>query len=185
VVSTEHPDLYHYLAERFASDEKVEVILDRRRRDRRQQAVPVEPERRMMDRRLRPDVDAELETRSHVILKTELEGTDIAAVRQRLAHWVSEGEHLAAAVLPELFASHEALRVKAQLSERAAEEYRRQLDAARQELDVRRWEVDALRSENDRARAQRAELASMFEDRLNRLARMIQALAHRLRAPET
>jgi chromosome segregation ATPase len=184
VVSTRHPDLYHYLAERFANDEHVEVILDRRRRDRRRAGVSVQRERRLMDRRGRPDVDAELETRSHVMLKTELEGADIAAVRQRLTHWISEGEHLAAAVLPELFASHEALRLRAQRLEQAAEEDRRQLGAARQELDVLRQEVNAWRSESDRARAERADLGAMVEERLNRLARMIQELARRLPAPE-
>ena len=30
IVSRRHPDLYEYLKERFASDDQVEVILDRR-----------------------------------------------------------------------------------------------------------------------------------------------------------
>jgi len=68
IVSRDHPDLYAYLRERFATDRGVEVILDRRLGQRRQRARPSELERRQNDRRQRPEIDLELQTRSHAII---------------------------------------------------------------------------------------------------------------------
>ena len=68
VVSRRHPDLYEYLRERFASDTAVEVILDRRLAQRRQRQTPYDTERRRADRRRRPEVEMELQTRSHAII---------------------------------------------------------------------------------------------------------------------
>ena len=68
VVSRRHPDLYEYLRERFATDPAVEVILDRRlgQRRRSQEVRPVD--RRRAERRKRPEVETELQTRSHAII---------------------------------------------------------------------------------------------------------------------
>jgi hypothetical protein len=67
IVARQHGDLYHYLRKRFA-ERRIEVILDRRRGERRRQTVPVGEERRRQDRRLRRDIDARLRSRSHVIV---------------------------------------------------------------------------------------------------------------------
>lgn len=71
IVSRQHRDLYTYLRERFASDPAVEVVLDRRFGQRRQQQAPVDAERRRNERRQRPEVEAELQTRSHAIITIE------------------------------------------------------------------------------------------------------------------
>ena len=68
IVSRQHPDLYAYLRERFATDTAVEVILDRRLVQRRQRDAPRDAERRLADRRARPEVEIELRTRSHAII---------------------------------------------------------------------------------------------------------------------
>ena len=68
VVSRRHPDLYEYLRERFASDPSVEVIFDRRLGQRRRSQEPHGAERRRSDRRRRPEVEAELQIRSHAII---------------------------------------------------------------------------------------------------------------------
>jgi hypothetical protein len=68
IVSRQHPDLYAYLRERFATDTAVEVILDRRVRQRRQQHARPDLERRRTERRVRPEVEIELTTRSHAII---------------------------------------------------------------------------------------------------------------------
>lgn len=68
VVSRRYPDLYEYLRERFASDPAVVVILDRRVTQRRRAQGPYEAERRRGDRRSRPEVEIELQTRSHAII---------------------------------------------------------------------------------------------------------------------
>jgi hypothetical protein len=76
VVSRRYPDLYEYLRERFASDTAVEVILDRRIAQRRRADTPQETERRRADRRRRPEVEIELETRSHAIITIPEEGAE-------------------------------------------------------------------------------------------------------------
>ena len=68
VVARDHPELYAYLCERFASDAAVQVVLDRRVSQRRQVDIPHTPERRRRDRRTHPEADLELETRSHAII---------------------------------------------------------------------------------------------------------------------
>lgn len=68
IVSRQHPDLYAYLRERFATDTAVEVVLDRRLTQRRQRDAPRDEERRLADRRARPEVEVELRTRSHAII---------------------------------------------------------------------------------------------------------------------
>ena len=68
IVSKNHLELYTYLCERFASDANVQVILDRRVRERRERANHPVPDRRRHERRSRPEADAELVTHSHVIL---------------------------------------------------------------------------------------------------------------------
>jgi hypothetical protein len=68
IVSRKHPDLYSYLRERFASDRDVEVILDRRVAQRRQRNVRSEADRRRGERRRRPEVELELQRRSHAII---------------------------------------------------------------------------------------------------------------------
>jgi len=75
IVSRRHPDLYQYLRERFASDTDVEVILDRRVAERRQRQSAHDGERRRADRRRRPEVERELENRSHAIITIPEEAT--------------------------------------------------------------------------------------------------------------
>jgi len=60
--------LHEYLVERFRDDRNVEVILDRRRGERRRRSPYDGPERRWSDRRTRRAIDLELQIRSHVIL---------------------------------------------------------------------------------------------------------------------
>jgi hypothetical protein len=65
IISRYHPGLYDYVRARFASEDNVEVVLDRRRgRDRRSVAADVHAERRAGDRRVRPHVDDALRMES-------------------------------------------------------------------------------------------------------------------------
>ena len=65
IISRYHPGLYDYVRARFAHEDNVEVVLDRRRgRDRRASAVEAHVERRAADRRVRPHVDAALRMES-------------------------------------------------------------------------------------------------------------------------
>ena len=68
LVSRHEARLYEYLLERFHDDGNVEVILDRRRGERRHRPHGPDFDRRHSDRRSRREVDQELKIRSHVIL---------------------------------------------------------------------------------------------------------------------
>jgi hypothetical protein len=68
VVSRYHAELYRYLKVRFADDGAVMIILDRRVAERRRRQQAIAAERRRGERRSRPDVDAELQQRSHAII---------------------------------------------------------------------------------------------------------------------
>jgi hypothetical protein len=63
ILSRRDPELYSYLKERFAGDAAVEVIVDRRHTE----SGPT-PGSSGVDRRRRPDADAELLTRSYTIV---------------------------------------------------------------------------------------------------------------------
>lgn len=69
IVARNQPELWHYLKNNFAGDEKVEVILDRRRRERRQRIQLHEPEHRQGERRRQPSLDKDLTFRSFVIVR--------------------------------------------------------------------------------------------------------------------
>ena len=64
IVSLRHPALYDHLLERFSDDPNAQVILDRRRGERRRVAISVARELRRADRRQSPDVGEELRRRS-------------------------------------------------------------------------------------------------------------------------
>ncbi|HEU5305401.1 MAG TPA: hypothetical protein VFU40_12205, partial [Gemmatimonadales bacterium] len=60
IVSPDHPYLVNLVHQHFKRAERVEVIIDRRRRQRRTAEAPVPGDRRAQDRR-QQDVSAELE----------------------------------------------------------------------------------------------------------------------------
>lgn len=68
IVSRRHADLYAYLKERFAGDDQVEVILDRRGAGGATSPRQPDTEPRRPERRSRPEVDTELATRSHAVI---------------------------------------------------------------------------------------------------------------------
>jgi hypothetical protein len=65
IISRYHPALYDYVRQRFAGEDNVEVILDRRNgRERRVERANRSVERRAVERRTRPAVDAALRMES-------------------------------------------------------------------------------------------------------------------------
>ena len=68
IVSRRHTELYDYLRERFAGDEQVEIILDRRGAREGDPVRWPDTEQRGHERRSRPEVDTELESRSHAVI---------------------------------------------------------------------------------------------------------------------
>ena len=68
IVAWNRPDLWDYWKRWFSGVENVEVILDRRRGERRRAPQDFEPERRGAERRCREDVDDELRTAGFAIV---------------------------------------------------------------------------------------------------------------------
>ena len=68
VVTQDQPDLWHRLRRDFREDPGIQVVLDRRKGERRQRAQTHEREQRRIDRRRHASVDNELRYRSFVII---------------------------------------------------------------------------------------------------------------------
>ena len=68
LVARDQPVLWWYLTQDFARFKGVEVVLDQRRRQRRQGTGTHQMERREFDRRRQPGIDRELRRRSFVIV---------------------------------------------------------------------------------------------------------------------
>ncbi len=66
IVAQDSPDLAGYLRERFESE--VEVLLDRRRGERRRLDVSAVSDRRRGDRRSRPEIDKEVRLTSYAFV---------------------------------------------------------------------------------------------------------------------
>ena len=60
VVAQDKPDLCHYLRGWFSGIPTVEVMVDRRQRERRRRAEANEPGRRRGDRRTQKEIDVEI-----------------------------------------------------------------------------------------------------------------------------
>lgn len=72
IVAPDRPDLQDQLLDQFSSDPDVQVIPDRRARDRRQRNQLRLPDRREVDRReTAPDVMAKLWLAGYVIVRVE------------------------------------------------------------------------------------------------------------------
>ena len=67
IVARDQNDLWHALTRCFAMDKGVQVILDRRRWERRQRLQMCEPERRGLERRRPLSTENDLRQRSFVV----------------------------------------------------------------------------------------------------------------------
>lgn len=119
IIARNRQELYAYLSRRFLTPDGVQVLLDRRRKDRRHCQVLHEPERRRIDRRSQSGKDYHLPyygllvTRqspeagwpqfpsgSTVSEKVEIDHLPMVAMnqaipdRERIAEWVKEGQRL-------------------------------------------------------------------------------------------
>jgi hypothetical protein len=69
VVARTHASLFEHLRRAFAGNPTVQVVMDRRAGDRRRQPNGHLPDRRLVDRRLRRDVEGALRTRGWTIVR--------------------------------------------------------------------------------------------------------------------
>jgi len=71
IVATEDQPLYEYLTREFAGRPDVEVIIDRRRGDRRRECLARTSERRAGDRRSRSRIDDDLGMLGFAVIPVE------------------------------------------------------------------------------------------------------------------
>ena len=70
VVARDRPELYERLRGNLVQEPEAQVILDRRFGGRRQRPATRSPERRQVDRRSRPVVDANLRSLGWAVVRT-------------------------------------------------------------------------------------------------------------------
>lgn len=68
IVARDQPDLWQYLLQEFAEDEEVQVLLDRRQGERRQQVQRCESERRGANRRRGVTTDTDLQYHPFILV---------------------------------------------------------------------------------------------------------------------
>jgi hypothetical protein len=94
VVPRTRLDLYKPLKRSFDDHEKVEVVLDRRFRDRRGQSTAHDPDRRRGDRRRRSHLDADLKAGRWVTVPVAPSRLDFADPDTRAILFLYCGEHV-------------------------------------------------------------------------------------------
>src|SRR5262249_42595925 len=75
VVAHDNPEVFEFLEQKFAGDEQVRVVLDRRRGDRRRSGARTSSDKRKAERRRLTAVDNALRTRGLAIIPDDF-GTD-------------------------------------------------------------------------------------------------------------
>ena len=174
VAARNRHDLYEYLRRQFSGDDKVEILLDRRRGDRRRRPEPYEVERRHSDSRSGPGKDdrlyyygllivrqlpgAQLRPPPWVSRVTEesvglgglrrLEEAKATEARERVTGWITEGMRMSGLV-PKLLREHGQLTARAEAAERKCERLEE--------------EINKVRRENDHFRKQRMQMAEVLK----------------------
>src|SRR5262247_3820824 len=113
IVSRQHHDLYDYLSSRLSGNSDVRIIVDRRLGERRRRAAPAAAQRRRAERRVRPEITAQLRLHSHAIV-TLPSGTPLAEpltpLRDTL-RWIETVQYHATAIHAVLY-EHDRLRIE-------------------------------------------------------------------------
>ena len=158
IVSRQHHDLYDYLCSRLSGNGDVRIIVDRRLGERRRRAAPAAAQRRRAERRVRPEITAQLRLHSHAIV-TLLSDTPLAApltpLRDTL-RWIETVQHHATAIHAVLY-EHERLRIET--------------DTVKQENERLRAEVESTRNELEHIHAQLARALGIATDLFARVRR--------------
>jgi septal ring factor EnvC (AmiA/AmiB activator) len=155
IVARRHPELFDYLSERFADDPNVTVVLDRRLAPRRRRALPAAAERRRVDRRTRPEVEAQLRATS-LAIATQPTVAATADPASEARQWV-EGMQRGVQAVRSALDDHERLRHETRAIKREHERLRAEIDRAGKEL-----------AELDASISRAIELVTDLRSRLNK-----------------
>jgi len=201
-VRPDPPALVERMQRLFAEDSgEVEVMLDRRRRERRNAALSYEPERRRADRR-RPGAPRRVRGAAVAIGHASEPGLDYTPLNRtkgedrmmsveskqvrdgdEVRRWLEAGQTQLASLL-ELLHEHDRLRERVEASERENErlrgvtyeneQLRNRLETSERQAEHLRQSMSELRAENDRHQKER-------EDAAERLNHLVNEIAQRLR----
>lgn len=187
VVARDYSDLRDYLRRDFAEDPLVEVVLDRRRGERRLQLQPHRPEQRKAERRQHRGIDQELCHRPVVIVRQAQEARPFSApevpyamggpvmisveskeVREKAMRWIDEAQSQIT-VLRGILNTYDRLLERVASAERENErlrsllyeneQLRNRVELSDGECRRLRAEVRQLQSELQRARSEREQVA--------------------------
>ena len=174
VAARNRQDLHDYLRRQFSGDDKVEILLDRRRAERRRRLDPHEPERRRGNRRSGPGTDDRLYYYGLIIVRQLPEGqrrpppwisrlseeavelggprrpeeAKASESRERVTAWITEGMRMSGLV-------SKLLREQGHVAARA--------EAAERKCERLEEEITRVRRENDHFRKQRAQMAEVLK----------------------
>jgi hypothetical protein len=201
-VRPDRPALVERMQRLFAEDPgEVEVMLDRRRRERRSASMSHQPERRRSDRR-RPRAPRQAQVAAVAIGRPSSPGLDYTPLNRtkgedrmmsveskqvrdgdEVRRWLEAGQTQLAALL-ELLHEHERLRERVEASERENErlrgvtyeneQLRNRLETSERQAEHLRQSMSELRGENERHQKER-------EDAAERLNHLVNEIAQRLR----
>jgi hypothetical protein len=200
-VRPDRPALVERMQRLFAEDPgEVEVMLDRRRRERRSASMSHQPERRRSDRR-RPRAPRQAQVAAVAIGRPSSPGLDYTPLNRtkgedrmmsveskvrdgdEVRRWLEAGQTQLAALL-ELLHEHERLRERVEASERENErlrgvtyeneQLRNRLETSERQAEHLRQSMSELRGDNERHQKER-------EDAAERLNHLVNEIAQRLR----
>lgn len=204
-VRPDRPALVERMQRLFAEDSgEVEVMLDRRRRERRNAAVSYEPERRRADRR-RPRVPRQVRGAAVAIGHPSRPGLDYTPPNRtkgkdrmmsveskqvrdgdEVRRWLEAGQTQLASLL-DLLHEHDRLRERVESSERENErlrgvtyeneQLRNRLETSERQAEQLRQSMGEVRAENDRHQKEREEAAERLNHLVNEIAQRLRPSA--------
>jgi len=194
VVERKSDALFVRLSELLLDEPRIQVIIDRRQRERRQRDLPPLAERRYGDRRALPDYWGDLRLHPVIIRPTSAieptsatpdltlvpdKGPDTMEImdaltqpRQRLDDWMRQGMQLFGRLVEE----NEALQEKV----RSAEAHSQQVTEMVHELER---EITRLRSELDDFKIQRGQVVEAVQSWVGEMGRLTNELLARTKRP--
>jgi len=190
IVARHESQLFLRTCIRFFGHRAVEVLLDRRRGERRQTTERRQHDRRRADRRHSADHWEDLRRHPVMVVPAMPAGRgvttpqyptssgeeimetidDFTQTKTRLDEWTREGQQLVGHVIPSLVEEWNS--------------HRQQVQRLRQEVKDKEGEIAALRGEIDELKRERTEIAEATSSYLSEINRITTEVARRLRGTD-
>jgi len=188
IVARHAVDLFARVSDQFLDDPRVQVLMDRRRGERRRVAAPHHPESRSQDRRRALDYWEDIRRHPVVIVPTwkaresrppvrapqpspayevkTMESTDtVTQAWHQIEAWVRDSQHMVSQVIPSLMQECDELRKRADSAEAHVTRLKR-------EVEDLQGEITRLGGEVDRLTDERAVITGVVERGMSEIARV-------------